>query len=157
MRKINGIFAACFMVFVIGTVCALRVDARSSEKSVVKSSEKSINKVHGKNFSGALRDQMVQLLVSMSDLDIVMNRDHETDYTLFKEDADRILAAVSRIRVLDETQVFAPYLNELEGFTTQFRDASVARNPKARTYPEKMFNVCYQCHATHRDQNFNVK
>lgn len=98
-----------------------------------------------------LREQMVQFLVSMSDLDAVVNRDQEIDYDLFMEDAQRILSTIDRVRKIDTAGVFKKELDKLEKLNKKFYQYSMEHNPKAAKYPEQIFNVCFECHRVHRD------
>lgn len=98
-----------------------------------------------------LREQMVQFLVSMSDLDAIVNRDQDIDYELFMEDAQRILSTIDQVRKIDATGVFKKELDKLEKLNKKFFQYSMDHNPKAAKYPEKIFNVCFECHRAHRD------
>ncbi len=98
-----------------------------------------------------LKEQMGQLVVSMADLDLLINRDKTTDFEIFKEDGDRILKAIQKIRELDQKLVFKNYLDELQKPADQFVKQSERKSKKAITSFNEMTLVCFGCHKVHRD------
>lgn len=98
-----------------------------------------------------LRDQMDKMILSIADLDILVNRDKITDYEIFKEDAQRILDSLKKMREIDSTGIFKPYFDQLEKPTQQLLKYSTEKNPKAMAYPEKIFNACFKCHQANRN------
>ena len=98
-----------------------------------------------------LRGQMNQMIVSIADLDILTNRDQIADYELFVQDADRILQAIGEVRKIDTSGVFKSLLDELEKPTQKLKDYSLKKDKRAMDVPDEIFNVCFKCHATHRD------
>ncbi len=98
-----------------------------------------------------LRDQMDKMILSIADMDILVNRDQIADYEVFIEDADRILKAIVEIRKLDKAGVFTDFLNRLEKPTKSLFKYATAKDAKAMQYPEEIFNACFACHQKHRD------
>ncbi|MCP5464060.1 MAG: hypothetical protein H7A33_03450 [Deltaproteobacteria bacterium] len=98
----------------------------------------------------SLRDQMSKMIISLADLDILVNRDKVQDYEIFQEDAERILAAIKKIRELDKDKVFEPFLKDLEKPTENLLKYSVQKSEKALRYPEEIFNACFRCHQAKR-------
>lgn len=99
----------------------------------------------------ALRKQMVQLLMRVADLDILVNRDHETDYDLFKEDAKGILEILDIIKAMDKEKLFKKELRAVEKPTRKLLHYSEQENPKAANTTADIMNACFRCHAMYRD------
>ncbi len=98
-----------------------------------------------------LRDQMAKLLVYMADLDILVNRDQEIDYSLFQDDAEGLLKTLDSVKGLDAEKLFSKEIAAVERPTKKLLEYAKQQNPKAAKYPDKIFNACFQCHATYRD------
>jgi hypothetical protein len=98
-----------------------------------------------------LRDQMSKMIISIADLDILINRDNVIDYEIFQADAERILAALKKIKEMDPENAFTPFLNKLEKPTIKLLELSKKQDPKAAKYPKKIFNACFKCHQAHRN------
>lgn len=97
-----------------------------------------------------LRDEMGKMIISLADLDILVNRDRVVDFEIFQDDAQRILDAIARIRKLDAGQVYKPFLDRLSKPTQKLLEASKIQDPRASKYPEEIFNACFKCHQAHR-------
>lgn len=97
-----------------------------------------------------LRDQMDKMILSVADMDLMINRDREIDYDILKEDAERILKTIAAIRALDKERLLKKPLDQLESPTKAMLKYSQKRDPRVAKYPEKVFNACFQCHANHR-------
>lgn len=100
---------------------------------------------------GFLKKQMNHMIVSIADLDILTNRDEIADYEIFIEDANRILQAIAEIRLLDTSGVYKKMLSDLETPTLKLKEYSLKKDPKAMAMPDQIFNACFKCHQTHRD------
>lgn len=98
-----------------------------------------------------LRDQMVQFLLSMSDLDILKHRDREIDYDRYKDDAQRIVTALTQVKKLDTDHLFDSELKKLDILNKKMLQFATDRNPKVEDYPDKIFQVCFGCHRDYRD------
>lgn len=97
-----------------------------------------------------LIEQMDKMILSVADLDILVNRDKVMDYEIMTEDAKRILDAVKGIRTLDKNGVFKKFLDQLEKPTAKLHQYSLKKDPKAKKYTDAVFNACFQCHQAHR-------
>ncbi len=97
-----------------------------------------------------LRDEMGKMIISIADLDILVNRDRVVDYEIFQDDARRILDAIARIRKMDTMQVYKSFLDRLAKPTEKLLELSKNQDPKASKYPEEIFNACFKCHQAHR-------
>lgn len=97
-----------------------------------------------------LRDQMGKMIISIADLDIIVNRDKTADFEIFKEDAERILKSIKEIEALDKEGVYKDFLTKLKEPTEKLLEYSILKNKKAMEYPEKIFNACFECHKTTR-------
>lgn len=100
---------------------------------------------------GFLKTQMSHMIVSIADLDILTNRDEIADYEIFIEDADRILKAVGEIRAIDTSGVYTKMLDALETPTLKLKEYSLKKDQRAMAMPDQIFNACFRCHQTHRD------
>ncbi len=100
---------------------------------------------------GFLKAQMNHMIVSIADLDILTNRDEIADYEIFIEDADRILKAVAEIRAIDTSGVYKQMLEDLETPTLKLKEYSLKKDSRAMKMPDQIFNACFRCHQTHRD------
>lgn len=98
----------------------------------------------------SLIEQMDKMILSVADLDILVNRDKVMDYEIMTEDAKRILDAVKNIRAIDKNGVFKKFLDQLEKPATKLHHYSLKKDPRAKKYTEGVFNACFQCHQTHR-------
>lgn len=98
----------------------------------------------------ALRDQMGKMIISIADLDIIVNRDKTADFEIFKEDAERILKAIKEIEALDKDGVYKDFLSKLKEPTEKLLQLSIIKDKKAMEYPEKIFNACFECHKANR-------
>lgn len=98
----------------------------------------------------ALREEMGKMIISLADLDILVNRDRVVDYEIFQDDARRILDAIARIRKMDTTGVYKPFLDKLAKPTQKLLESSKIQDPRASKYPEEIFNACFKCHQAHR-------
>lgn len=97
-----------------------------------------------------LRGEMDKMILSIADLDILVNRNQVADYEIFKQDAQRILDAVAQMRKIDTAGIFKNDLDDLEKPTTQLLSYSEKNDSKAMGYPEKIFDACFKCHQQHR-------
>lgn len=97
-----------------------------------------------------LRGEMDKMILSIADMDILVNRDHIADYEIFQEDAKRILKSIAQIRKIDPQGVFEPFMRHLESLTRKFLYYSKKKDRRAMEYPEKIFNACFNCHTKHR-------
>ena len=98
-----------------------------------------------------LREQMDKMILSMFDMDIMVNKTKTADYDILKEDAERILQAIQEIRAKDPKGVFYDHLKKLEEPTELLLKYAKKRNPLAMNYPEKIFDACFQCHGVYRE------
>lgn len=97
-----------------------------------------------------LKTHMDKMIISMADLDILINRDQIVDFEIFEEDAKRILDAIEKIRKLDNQNIFKSELRELEKPTKKLYYYSKKKDKRATKYTDKIFNACFKCHKTHR-------
>lgn len=134
MKKIF-IFLSVFLA-VTGIVNADPLTPKQQEKLAVQPS---------------LRDEMDKMILSIADMDILLNRDKVADYEIFVEDADRILKSIAAIRKMDKSGVFKDFLNRLEKPTKSLFKYATAKDARAMQYPEEIFNACFSCHQKHRD------
>lgn len=111
-----------------------------------------LTKDQSKKWAGQsqLREQMSRMIISIADLDILVNRDKVADYEIFTEDAQRILEAIKKMRALDKDKDFEPFFKQLETPTQELLKFSKLKNKKAMEYPQKIFNACFACHQKHR-------
>ena len=100
-----------------------------------------------------LRDQMNSMVVSIADLDILINRDNVMDYDIFQDDAERILKAIAKIRKLDDGKVYKPFLDQLEKPAQNLLNYSKAKDPKAKEATNAIFDACFSCHKAHRSKS----
>lgn len=97
-----------------------------------------------------LKAEMDKMIISVADLDILVNRDKIADYEIFIEDAERILQSVKTIRKIDQDKLFKPFLDELEDHAQKLLKYSQKKDERALKYPEKIFNACFKCHQKNR-------
>lgn len=97
-----------------------------------------------------LRGEMNKMILSIADLDILVNRNQVADFDIFKEDAQRILDAVAQMRTIDATGIFKSFIDDLERPTKKLLSYSNKKDKKAMEYPEVIFNACFNCHKAHR-------
>lgn len=100
----------------------------------------------------SLRDQMDKMIMSVFDMDVMLHKNQELDYEILEEDAQRILEAIQKIKVLDENKVFVDDVKKLEEPTRKLLHYSKKKSVKARKYPQEIFDACFKCHTQHRDQ-----
>lgn len=98
----------------------------------------------------SLIEQMDKMILSVADLDILVNRDKIMDYEIMAEDAKRILNAVENIRKIDKNGVFKKFLDKLEKPARKLHEFSLKKDARASQYTGAIFNACFQCHQTHR-------
>lgn len=131
------ILVAAFLIIVLGApnIQARPLNTKDHEK-VVQNKD--------------LKNEMDKMIISIADLDILVNRDKVADYEIFIEDAERILTSVQKIRSLDKEKVFKPFLDELEDHAEKLLKYSKKKDERAMKYPEKIFNACFKCHQKNR-------
>ena len=100
--------------------------------------------------NSSLVEQMDKMILSVADLDILVNRDKVMDYDIMTEDAKRILMAVENIRKLDTQGIFKKFLDRLEKPAQKLHDFSKKKDNRAAKYTAEIFNACFNCHQTHR-------
>jgi hypothetical protein len=98
-----------------------------------------------------LREQMGKMILSVADMDIMVNREQIVDFEILQEDAARILEAVETIKKIDTTGIFKKHIKNLEMPTRKMLDLAKQKNVKATLYPDKIFEACFKCHSVHRD------
>lgn len=102
--------------------------------------------------SMTLRDQMDSMILSVADMDIMVNKNQETDFAILAEDAQRILDALVNIKALDKAGVFTKHITNLEKPAQALLKLAKKQDPLASAYPEQIFNACFKCHSEHRAQ-----
>ncbi len=132
----KGILLCAILVLFTGVVNARPLSAKQLQKV--------------ENYE-TLRDQMDAMVLSIADLDILINRDKVLDYDIFKEDAERILNSIDKIRGLDPEGIFEPYIKQLEKHAQKLLYYAIKKDEKALKYPQKIFDTCFQCHQKHRN------
>ena len=139
-----------FTVFILAAACVW-VASRLSESSLVfaypLASESKI-KLEGQP---ALREQMGKMILSVADMDIMVNKEQVTDFEILQEDATRILEAVENIKKLDTMGIFKKHIKNLEAPTRKMLEFAKQKDIRATQYPDKIFEACFKCHAVHRD------
>ncbi len=98
----------------------------------------------------ALREEMGKMIISIADLDILVNRDKVSDYEIFKEDAERILKSIKQIESLDKDGIYKDFLSKLKEPSEKLLEYSILKNKKAMDYPQKIFDACFACHKANR-------
>lgn len=111
-----------------------------------------LSKEQAKSFEGqeSLRAEMSKMILSIADLDIIVNRDKTIDYEIFQEDAKRILDSITKIRKMDTGQVYKPFIDKLEKHASQLLKLSLNKDKAAAKVPQKIFDTCFKCHQEHR-------
>jgi len=130
--------------FLIILCCSLILTYSAFAKPLTKTQK---SKLEGQP---TLRAQMDKMVISIADLDILVNRDKLADYDIFIEDAQRILNAITDIRKIDEAKAYEPFLQDLETPTFKLLKYSIKRDKRAMKYTEKIFNACFRCHQENR-------
>ena len=97
-----------------------------------------------------LREQMDKMILSMFDIDIMMNKTHELDYEILQEDAERILQAIGEIRAKDRHKIFYKHLKNLEEPTQELLKYSKKQDPLVSKYADQIFDACFKCHSIYR-------
>lgn len=133
--KLTSFLGVVFSLLIISTVIAKPISSEQKK---------------GLEGSPQLREQMSKMIISIADLDILVNRDKILDYEIFKSDAERILSGIKEIRDLDKNKIYEPWLKELESPAKSLLKYSVTKNKKAAEYPEQIFNACFKCHKANR-------
>lgn len=98
----------------------------------------------------ALREEMGKMIISIADLDILVNRDKTSDFEIFKEDAERILKSIKQIEALDKDGIYKDFLSKLKEPSEKLLEYSILKNKKAMDYPQKIFDACFACHKANR-------
>lgn len=98
-----------------------------------------------------LREQMGKMILSVADMDIMVNREQIIDFEILEEDAKRILEAVENIKKIDTTGIFKKHIKNLETPTRKMLELVKKKDVKATLYPDKIFEACFKCHSVHRD------
>lgn len=101
-----------------------------------------------------LRDQMDKMIISVADLDIMVNKNKELDYEILQEDAERILDALKHISRLDKNGRFKKHVAHVKEPTQNLLKYAKQKDSRAGDYPEQIFNACFKCHAENRSPNF---
>lgn len=99
-----------------------------------------------------LREQMDSMILSVADMDIMVSKGESLDYSILVEDAERILAALQKIRGLDKQGLFKTDVASLEKLAQNLLKYAKAKDARAGKLPEEIFTACFKCHTEHRAQ-----
>lgn len=137
-------------VVVLSLVClGLAGTTLSYAKPLSKTQTKKLSKQEQKD-QKALKKQMNKMIISIADLDILVNRDNIVDWEIYIDDADRILNAIAEIRKIDKVGVYKKLLNDLETPTKKLKLYSEQKDLRATKQPDMIFDACFKCHQIHR-------
>lgn len=142
-NKKNKLIITLLSLCLLVTVGALAKPLTKTQKNILSTQDT--------KQQGFLKSQMNSMIVSIADLDILTNRDEIADYEIFIEDAERILKAISEIRAIDANGVYKQMLDDLETPTRKLKEYSLQKDSRAMKIPDQIFNACFRCHQTHRD------
>ena len=101
-----------------------------------------------------LRDQMDKMILSVADMDIMVNKNKELDYEILQEDAERILEALKHISRLDKNGHFKSHILHVKEPAQNMLKYAKKQDSRAGQYPEQIFNACFKCHAENRPAIF---
>jgi hypothetical protein len=97
-----------------------------------------------------MHEQMDNMILSVADMDKMTAKGGDLDYDILKEDAQRILTALQKIKVADRQHQFGSHIANVEKPAQNLLKYANLKDPRAGQYPQEIFEACFKCHADFR-------